>query len=131
MHTCVGVDRTRHGGAITVLDLECTALLGCGRRRGRGEAMLRLAGRAGARRAGHPKVGRAGVEVDEEGLRGSTNADGAGPLEIVFLIGEGDAASRAFPERSGNHLELLDLEIIGQSAGVLLQVTKSPLVLAV
>lgn len=38
--------------------------------------------------AGYPKVGRASVKIDEEGLGGSSDGDGSSPECLVVLVGQ-------------------------------------------
>ena len=89
MHlTSVSVDGAGDGRAVAVLDLERAALLGARRRVGSVVLALRAARRALAGGRGHPEVGGAGVEVDEEALAGRADRDRARPLLVIFLVRE-------------------------------------------
>ena len=83
--TCILVNGSGHSRLVTILNSE-GSFLGLARG-GRGRVVGVLASAAGAALSvGHPEIGRAGVEIDNESLLVGTDCDGTGPLEIVFLI---------------------------------------------
>ena len=84
--TGILVDRARRRGTIAIPDREGTALLLASRRGRSLVGVLAAATRAG--RAGHPKVGGAGVEVDGELLLVRADGDGASPHLILILSGQ-------------------------------------------
>lgn len=128
--TGIRVHGSRHGGTIAILDGEGAALLRGGRRRGGVEPLLACASAARAGGAGDPQVGRARVEVNEEGLGRGADADRASPLEVVLLVGEGLRAGGALQERGGNLLQVFDHKAFWETSVVLDNVTEVPLVLA-
>ncbi len=128
--TSVGVDRAGDGGAVAILDRERAGLLRSRRGLRRSVLALGAAGRAGARRRRDPKVGRTGVEVDEEVLAGGANGDRARPLEVVLLVGEGFGLT--LDEVSGEGDEVLDegARLEDVRANILLKVDQVRAVLA-
>lgn len=128
--TSIGIDRTRHSRAVSVRDLKGAALLLRRLRLRRGELVLLAARGALARRARHPQIRRARVEIDDELLGGCADGDAACPLGVLVLVCQRDGACVALAARRGRS-ERLEAKALWQRAvAVGLQVAEHPLVLA-
>lgn len=86
-----------------------------------------------ARRAGDPQVGGPGVEVDQEGLCGGTDRDGARPFGILVLVCEGLALTpvNRGEVRSGDDDGFEDLSALREGTRVTLKIDQVAAVLAV
>ena len=80
--------------------------------------------------AGDPEVRGAGVEVDDEGLAGSTDGDRARPLYAVILFDQRFRASGVLLGGCRGSEEVLDDLAFRKAALVRKQVAHIPLILA-